>query len=336
MRIAIVGAGAMGTFLGHGLCKGGHEVSLLDLPPRIAQIQAAGKITVASPDGSESSATPALATSDYSKAGVHDVIVLATKAQDLPGIAHEIPLLADESTTIVTIQNGLPWWYFQRMPSDHGISRIRCLDPDGSLEQHIDAKQIVGCVAYPAAMMETDGTVRHIEGDRFPVGELDGSASERAQQLVDMFQDAGFRSRVIDDIRSELWLKAWGAISINPVSALTRATMEDICVFPETCSVVEQMMREVQELAEALGASFRHTIEKRIAGARAVGAHKTSMLQDVECGRPLELDAVMLAVIELADRTGKPVPTVRTIYACTALLNNGLLAATEQAQERIA
>jgi 2-dehydropantoate 2-reductase len=336
MRIAIVGAGAMGTFLGHGLCKGGHEVTLLDLPARIAQIQSAGKITVIGTDDAESSVVPSLLTADYAKAGVHDLVILATKSQDLPAIAHKIPLLADSSTVILTIQNGLPWWYFQGLDSDTGISRINCLDPDGSLERYIDASQIIGCVAYPAAMMEPDGKVRHVEGDRFPVGELDGSTRARTKKLVSIFEDAGFRSRVIDDIRSELWLKAWGAVSINPVSALTRATMEDICSFPETCSVIEQMMREVQELAEALGASFRHTIERRIEGARAVGAHKTSMLQDVESGRPLELDALMLAIIELADRTGKNVPTVKTVYACTALLNDSLLARMEQLKERIA
>jgi len=336
MRIAIVGAGAMGTLLGHGLCKGGHEVSLLDLPARIAQIHSAGRIVVADPTGAKSAVAPTLATVDYGKAGVHDVVFLATKSQDLPLIAHKIPLLIDDSTMIVTIQNGLPWWYFQGMPSDHGISRIECLDPDGSLERHVPSSQIIGCVAYPAAMMQTDGTVRHVECDRFPIGELDGSTTERARQLLGLFEDAGFRSRVIDDIRSELWLKAWGAISINPVSALTQATMEDICTFPETCSVIEQMMREVQELAEALGATFRHTIERRIEGARAVGAHKTSMLQDIENGRPLELDAVMLAVVELAERLGKEVPTVRTIYACTALLNKNFLSASDELEERIA
>ena len=336
MRIAIVGAGAMGTLLGHGLCKGGHDVTLLDLPARIAQIQAAGMIVVCDPGGAKSAVTPILATADYGTAGVHDVVFLATKSQDLPAVAHKIPQLIDDSTMIVTIQNGLPWWYFQGMESDHGISRIECLDPDRSLERHIPASQIIGCVAYPAAMMTSDGTVRHVEGDRFPIGELDGSTTERAQQLVGLFEDAGFRSRVIDDIRSELWLKAWGAISINPVSALTRATMEDICTFPDTCAVIEQMMREVQDLAEALGATFRHTIERRIEGARAVGAHKTSMLQDVESGRPLELDALMLAAIELAERSGKDIPTVRTIYACTALLNKNLLAVSDQLEERIA
>ena len=182
----------------------------------------------------------------------------------------------------------------------------------------------MGCVAYPAAITEQDGRVRHVEGRNFPVGELDGSVRERTRLVSGLFEDAGFKSRIIDDIRSEIWLKAWGALSINPVSALTGATMEDICTFTETRELIAQMMREAQEVAEAFGAKFRHTIEKRIAGAQAVGAHKTSMLQDVENGRSLELDGLMLAVLELADLAGKEVPSIRNIYACAALLNENL------------
>ncbi len=156
------------------------------------------------------------------------------------------------------------------------------------------------------------------------MGELDGADSDRARRVAELFASAGFKSRVIDDIRSEIWLKAWGALSINPISALTRATMEDICTFPETRELVAQMMREAQAVAEAFGARFRHTIDKRIDGARNVGAHKTSMLQDVENGHQLELDGLMLAVLELADIAGKDVPTIRSVYACTALLNQSL------------
>ena len=288
---------------------------------------------VVSPDGVESAVSPAMATVDYSAAGIHDVVFLATKSQDLPAVSQRIAELTDTTSTIVTIQNGIPWWYLQGLNADFTTSRIQCLDPDGLLEQFIDSSQIVGCVAYPAATMEADGRVRHVEGYRFPVGELDGSVRERTQLLAELFVDAGFKSRVIDDIRSEIWLKALGAVSINPISALTRATMVDICTFPETRNLVEQIMREVQELGEALGATFRHTIEKRINGAQAVGAHKTSMLQDVENGRALELDALMLAVLQLADLAGIAVPTVRNIYACTALLNESLLSESQQVLE---
>ncbi len=188
----------------------------------------------------------------------------------------------------------------------------------------------------PAATLERDGRIRHVEGLRFPVGELDGAVRDRTVRLVELFEESGFKSRAIKDIRSELWLKVWGAVSINPISALSRATMVDICDFDLTRDVIVNMMREVQHVAEALGASFRHTIEKRVSGARAVGAHKTSMLQNVESGRPLELDALMLSVIQLAGMVDIKVPTVRTVYACVALLNQNLIADASQTEKLVA
>lgn len=321
----MVGAGAMGTLLGLGFCKGGHHVSVIDLPERISQVRAAGQLEVISPQGLSSTATPALMTADFSDVEKVDAIVLATKSQDLPAIADKIAMIASDETVIITIQNGIPWWYLSGMSHDFGGARINCLDPDGLLEKSISPSQIVGCVAYPAAYMQADGRVRHVEGLRFPLGEIAGTNRERTLGIASLFTSAGFKSRVIDDIRSEIWLKAWGALSINPISALTRTTMEEICSFPESRDLVAQMMREAQLVAEAFGASFRHTINKRIDGARAVGAHKTSMLQDVESGRSLELDGLMTAVLELADLARKDVPTIRSIYACTALLNERLV-----------
>lgn len=324
MRVAIVGAGAMGTLLGHGFCRGGHEVSVFDLPTRIAQLRSIGKLVVVGEDRVESAMKPLLMISDYSKVGSHDVIVLATKSQDLPAIARNIAGLATDKSVIVNVQNGIPWWYLQNLSHGFANARIQCLDPDGLLEMFIDSSQIVGCVAYPAAIMEPNGRVRHVEGKWFPVGELDGSVRKRTRSVARLFESAGFKSRVVVDIRSEIWLKAWGALSINPISALTRATMVDVCTFSETRELIAQMMHEAQAVAEAFGATFRHSIDKRIEGARAVGAHKTSMLQDVELGRPLELDGLMLAVLELADLAGIGVPTIRNIYACAALLNETL------------
>lgn len=330
MRVAIVGAGAMGTLLGHGFCKGGHDVSVLDLPNRVAQLRSAGQLVVIGEDGTESAVSPSLITSDYREAGKHDVVVLATKSQDLHVVAPHVGGLTSGTSTIVTIQNGIPWWYLQELSHDFGNVRVHCLDPDGLLEKFISPSQILGCVAYPAAILEPDGRVRHVEGKNFPVGELDGSVRERTQLVADLFNDAGFKSRIIDDIRSEIWLKAWGALSINPISALTRTTMVDICSFTETRELIARMMREAQEVAEAFGARFRHTIEKRIEGARAVGPHKTSMLQDAENGHSLELDSLMLAVLELADLAGKEVPSIRNIYACAALLNENILSMQRQ------
>ena len=325
MRVAIVGAGAMGTLIGHGLCRAGHEVTLIDLGSRVAQIQSAGRLIVIGENGEVTTATPAAVTTSYREAGAHDAVILATKSQDLPAAAPGAMKLVGKDTPIITIQNGLPWWYLYDLPNTFGATRLGSVQPNGVLEKTIPLSQVIGCVAYPAAILEADGRVRHVEGVRFPVGELDGSSSARVQLVSELFESGGFKSRVIDDIRSELWLKAWGALSINPVSALTRATMEDICTFEPTRELIRRMMEESKQVAEALGASFRHTIDKRIEGARAVGAHKTSMLQDVEAGRPIELDALMLSVLELARITGIETPTIKNVYSCIALTNENLI-----------
>ena len=321
MKIAIIGAGAMGSMLGHAFQLGGHFVTIIDLPARVEQIRSMNGIVVTDEYGNDSLATPSQVTTDYSHVGVQDVVVLATKAQDLTKIATKVPQLIDDKTTILTIQNGLPWWYLKGLAGEFSDKRIQCLDPDGLLEQHIPSSQLLGCVAYPAAALETDGRVKHVEGRRFALGELDGVTRQRSRDISQLFGNAGYKCHIVEDIRSELWLKAWGALSINPISALSRATMEDICNFDHTRELIATMMAEAQCIAEALGASFRHTIDKRIAGAKAVGPHKTSMLQDVEAGRTLELDAVMLAVLELAELTNIDAQTIRNIYACTALLN---------------
>jgi 2-dehydropantoate 2-reductase len=189
------------------------------------------------------------------------------------------------------------------------------------IEANVEPRRIIGCVAYPAAAVVEPGVIQHVEGDRFPLGELDGSESPRCQDLVQAFMDAGLRSRVIDNIRAEIWLKAWGTLTFNPISALTHATMVDICRFSETRGLAAQMMREAEEIAGKLGITFRRTIERRIEGAENVGAHKTSMLQDVEAGRSLEIEALVGAVIELGRLTETPSPAIETVYACVKLLD---------------
>ena len=333
MRVAIVGAGAMGSLLGHGFQRGGHSVSLLDLPVRVAQVSAMGGLSVIADDGSESLVVPARVTADFASTGIHDVVILATKAQDLVNVAASIPHLINEDTCVVTVQNGIPWWYLKEMNGEYAGRNIQCLDPDGVLARYIPSRQIIGCVAYPAVNLDKNGRVWHVEGKRFTLGELDGKTRQRTEALASLFVDAGYKSHIIEDIRSEIWLKAWGSLSINPISALTRATMVEICSFDFTRELIATMMREAQDIALALGASFRHTIEKRIEGARAVGAHKTSMLQDVEAGRPLELDALLLAVLELAEMTQQHAPVIRSIYACTALLNNTIQSRLEKQGE---
>jgi len=193
------------------------------------------------------------------------------------------------------------------------------------LEKNIDSARIIGCVVYPAAGVPEPGVIKHVEGDRFPIGELDGRHSERVQKLHDVLVKAGFRSRILDDIRSEIWLKAWGNLSFNPISALTHATLESICTMPETRNLAATMMAEAQDIAQKLGITFRHTIEKRIEGARNVGAHKTSMLQDVELGRSLEIEALVGAVLELGRIAETPAPSIAAVYACVKLLNKTML-----------
>jgi len=219
----------------------------------------------------------------------------------------------------------MPWWYFHNYPGKLNGKRLERLDPTGLLDRHIPADRIVGCVVYPAAAVSEPGVVKHVEGDRFPVGELDGTETDRVQKLHDLLVDAGFRSRVLDDIRSEIWLKAWGNLSFNPISALTHATLVDICQFPETRALAATMMAEAQAIAENLGVTFRHTIDKRIAGAESVGAHKTSMLQDVEAGRSLETEALIGAILEMGKLTETPAPAIQTIYACVKLLNKTMV-----------
>ena len=254
-------------------------------------------------------------------AGPQDVVILAVKTHILPTIAPDLEHLLDKDTVIVPMQNGLPWWYFQKHGGEFDGRAIECLDPDGRLARHVDVDRIVGCVVFPAGEIVEPGVVRHTEGNRFPVGELDGSTRARTETLVETFTNAGFKSFVLDDIRGEIWLKLLGNLSFNPVSALTHSTLVDICQFPESRALAVTMMEEAQAVANRLGITLRVSIEKRVAGAEKVGKHKTSMLQDVEAGRELELDAIMGAVIELARLTGIATPAIDSIYALVKLLD---------------
>jgi 2-dehydropantoate 2-reductase len=224
-------------------------------------------------------------------------------------------------TVLVTLQNGIPWWYFQKLRGPYADRVVETVDPGGVLFNAIDPNRIIGCIGYPAATIVEPGVIRHIEGNRFPVGELDGSDSDRVRMVSGLLEQADFKSRVLDDIRSEIWLKLWGNLTFNPISALTHSTLVDICQFPLTRELAAAMMTEAQVIGERLGARFRVPMERRIAGAEGVGKHKTSMLQDVEAGKPLEIDGMLGVVVELAAITGVEVPTLRALYACASLLN---------------
>jgi 2-dehydropantoate 2-reductase len=324
LKICVVGAGAIGGLLGARFALAGHDVTVIDRGAHLAAIQKNG-LKLIDLDGSELVARNVDARDSLDGVARQDLIVLAVKAHFLDSIAKRVPALADAETIIMTVQNGIPWWYFHRHGGPHDGRRLKSVDPTGALGKNIDSGLIVGCVVYPAAAVPEPGVIKHIEGDYFPIGELDGRQSERAGRLYDLLVGAGFQSRILSDIRSEIWLKAWGNLSFNPISALTHATLASICQLPETRKLAATMMREAQDIAETLGITFRHTIEKRIAGAEQVGAHKTSMLQDVELGRSLEIEALVGAVLELAEITETPTPSIEAVYACVKLLNKIML-----------
>ncbi len=323
MRICVVGAGAIGGLMAAKLSQAGNDVTVIDQGAHLTAIQQDG-LKLIWEDGSEIVAK-LKAVGSAKEAGPQDLVILAVKAHFLDQVARDVETLLDNDTMIMTVQNGMPWWYFHNFSGPLNGTRLKTLDPSGVLDRYIPGNRIVGCVVYPAAAVTEPGVIKHVEGDRFPVGELDGSESARIQKLHDLLVDAGFRSRVLDDIRSEIWLKAWGNLSFNPISALTHATLEDICTFPETRQLAATMMAEAQVIGEKLGVHFRHTIEKRIDGAQSVGKHKTSMLQDVEAGRSLETEALIGAILEMGKLVEVSSPAIEAIYACVKLLNKTML-----------
>ncbi len=320
MRICIVGAGAIGGFLGAKLIQAGAEVTLIARGAHLAAIEEQG-LTIVSRDERRETVRPALATADMAAAGRHDLVIVAVKAQALPTLAAPMRVLYGPDTAVVYAQNGIPWWYFLRHGGPYEGRRIETVDPGGVIMANTEIERVVGCVVYPAAIIEQPGVIRHIEGNRFSLGEPDGSRSERALRLSKLLESVGLRAPVKPDIRNEIWLKLWGNLSFNPISALTRATIDRIIGNQGTHSLVATMMAEAQQVAEALGVRFPISIERRIRMAEEIGAHKTSMLQDIEAKRPTEIDALLGAVIELADLTQTPVPSLRAIYAVTALLD---------------
>jgi len=317
MNICIVGAGAIGGYLGARLAHAGAEVTLVARGATLEALRSRGLTLIEA--GGEVTVRPRIAASP-TEAGAHDVVVLGVKAHQLAPLIGELPALFHSDTTVVPMQNGIPWWYFHGLAGPHEGRRVDAVDPGGAIGVAIPAKSVIGCVVYPACEIVAPGVIRHIEGNRFPLGELDGSLTPRVQAISALFAHAGLKAPVLEDIRSEIWLKLWGNLAFNPISALTRTTLDRICAEPGTRSLAAGMMQEAQQVAERLGASFRVSIERRIEGAAKVGAHRTSMLQDVEAGRQTEIEALVGAVIELARLTATPVPRIEAVYACTRLL----------------
>ena len=325
MKIAVVGAGAIGGYLGAKLSLAGEDVTFIARNKNLAAIDANGFRLILE-DGSEQHAVAARAVQHMADAGPQDVVLLTLKAHQVRDVLPDLRALFGPSTVVVTMINGLPWWYFHRLAGPFEGRRLESVDPGGTIAGHIEPERIIGSVVYPATELVAPGVVRVIEGNRFTIGELDGSRSERVEALSRTLMRAGFKSPIARDIRSEIWIKLWGNLSLNPISALSHATLEDICRFPLTRTLVERMMSEGQAVAEKLGVVFKVSLAQRIAGAEAIGAHKTSMLHDVEQGRALELEALVGAVVELGRITDTPTPNIDAIYAVTRLLGQTLAA----------
>mgnify|MGYP001308220638 FL=1 len=319
MRFCIVGAGAIGGFVGAKLASAGEDVTFIARWKNLDAIRTRG-MTVKMNDGTVLEARGAKATDSFAAVGHVDCIILALKSHQVEAVVNQLDPLFGPKTTVITMQNGIPFWYFHKHGGELAGSRVKAVDPNGVCLDGIPADRIIGCVVYPATELVAPGVVRHVEGDRFPLGELDGSISNRVKDLSDIFAKSGLKAPVLENIRNEIWLKLWGNLTFNPISALTHATLQDICQFPLGRELAASMMREAQAVAEKLGASFRVTLEKRIDGAEKVGRHKTSMLQDVEAGRAIEIDALVGSVVELGQLTGVPTPTITAIYNASKLL----------------
>ena len=320
MKIAIIGAGAIGGLVGARLALAGEDVTFIVRGRNLEALRERG-LKLITPDGMEHTALHVKATADCAEAGPQDVVIPAMKAHQLEAVVDALPHLLGPDTTIVPMQNGIPYWYFQKHGGPHEGTRVRSVDPQGRIAAGIDADRVLGCIVYPASVLVAPGVVRHIEGDRFPLGELDGRVdTERVRRIAACFTEAGFKAPVLDDIRAEVWLKLWGNLSFNPISSLTHSTLVDICQYPLTRELAADMMREAQAVAHKLGIAFRVPLERRIAGAEKVGRHKTSMLQDVEAGHELEVDALLGSVVELARLTDTPTPHIDSVYALVKLL----------------
>jgi 2-dehydropantoate 2-reductase len=331
VKIAIVGAGAIGGYLGVRLALAGEAVSFIARGANLTAIRSDG-MRLISETGVEQHAKAVAAFERPEDAGPQDAVLLTVKAHQVGPIVESLRHLCHDDTAIVTMQNGIPWWYFHKHGGEHEGRAVKAADPDGSIARHINPARVIGSVVYPATNLVAPGVIQHIEGNRFSLGELDGSTTPRISALSAALSHAGFKAPVIRDVRSEIWLKLWGNLSFNPISALTHATLVDLCQFPLTRELSAKMMAEAEDIARKLGVAMRISIERRIAGAEKVGAHKTSMLVDIEQGRPIEIDALMGAVIELGELTQTPTPHISAIYATASLLARTLATANGRLQ----
>jgi 2-dehydropantoate 2-reductase len=317
MRFAIYGAGAIGAYLGAKLSVAGEDVALVARGPHLKAMRENGaRIRAAEGDFT----AKVLATDDPAEVGEVDVVVLAVKAHGLTAIAPLLKPMLGLNTIVIPAQNGIPWWYFQGHGGQWEGTRLESVDPGGVITNHIATGRIIGCVVYPAATIVEPGVIQHEEGNRFSLGELDGSSSDRCKALSAAIGNAGLRAPIRSNIRQEIWVKLLGNLAFNPVSALTKASMVEIATDPEARAVARAMMEEAYAVAQALGVEIPITIDQRMAGAEQVGDHKTSMLQDIEAAKPIEIEGLVGSVLELGALLDIPMPYTSTVYACTKLL----------------
>ena len=317
MRFCVVGAGAIGGFLGAMLSKSGEEVTLIARGPHLEAMKKDG-IRLVGASG-ELEARPAV-TSDPADVGPVDVVLLTLKAHSIPSMAERLQPLLAPHTSVVCVQNGVPWWYFFGLAGPLGDIHLEAVDPGRIVSRSIGPDRAIGCVTYCSAVVGEPGIIEHIDGTRFPIGEPDHSRSERCHQIAKALTTAGLRCPIRRDIRRDVWVKLMGNLAYNPISVLSRATLLQIVQCPETRDLAADIMKEAESVARSLGIETGISVEQRLAGAEKVGHHKTSMLQDFEAGRPMELAAIAGAVVELGEKVGCPMPFTRAVFACAKLL----------------
>jgi 2-dehydropantoate 2-reductase len=317
MKFLIAGAGAIGAYIGARMAQAGFDVTLFARGPHLRAMQEHG-VQVKSSDG-DFVARPTIAGS-LAEVGPVDVAFLGVKAHGLPQLAPQLQPVFGPDTTVVSTQNGIPWWYFQGFGGDWEGLRLERVDPGGVISSAIEAHRVLGSIVYFSTEIPSPGVIQHIEGNRISLGEPDGSRSDRSRRIAEALIASGLRCPVTTRLRHEIWVKVLGNASFNPVSALTRATLVQMVRDPGVCSVIRNIMQEVEAVSRKLGMELPVSIDQRIAGAEKVGEHKTSMLQDLEAGRPMELEALVGAVVELGERVGLSMPYTQTVYRCAKLL----------------
>ena len=316
MKVCIFGAGAIGGYMGVKLAKAGADVSLVARGPHLAAMQEKGLTLI---EEGETTTVPVTASDNHAALGIQDYVIVTLKAHSVPPVVSKMAPLIGPNTTIVSGVNGVPWWYFHKLEGTHEGTRLQSVDPGNVQWDGFGPDRVLGCVVYPAAEVIEPAVIKHIEGNRFSLGEPDGSKSERALALSKILSNAGLKAPVRPKLRDEIWVKLWGNLSFNPISALTHATLDVLCTDEGTRAVARNMMVEAQEIAERLGVKFPIDVDRRIAGGAAVGAHRTSMLQDLDQKRPMEIDALVASVQELGRVTDVATPTIDTVLGLIRL-----------------